>query len=180
MAAKKGDYLGGIRCVEHLRERSYVDPDTGCWHWRMGTSCGAPKVWLQIDGKKIGTRGRRAALMLLGQIQPGQTAFAKTCCKSDDCVNPEHSRAGTRGQHGEWITNSARYAGLVSRKLGAVKARATRPTKLTMTKAREIRASSETQKALALRYGVSQSVVSAIKLGRIWAEPTWIPIKEAA
>lgn len=44
------------------------------------------------------------------------------------------------------------------------------PRKLSLEKAREIRASSEPQKVLATRYGVAQSMISAVKRGRSWVE----------
>jgi hypothetical protein len=170
MACKKGDYLGGIRSVEDLRARSFVDPDTGCWHWRMGLSAGAPRVHICIDGKHTAMRGRRAALLLADRLNPGQTAFARITCRSDDCVNPDHCRSGTRSQHGSWLTQSGRYVDSVARKVAPFKSRAARARKLDIHKAREIRASDETLEVLSLRHGVCKSVVQGVKANRLWRE----------
>jgi hypothetical protein len=44
--------------------------------------------------------------------------------------------------------------------------------KLDMAKAREIRSSSETGRALAARFGVSAQLISLVRLGKSWAEPS--------
>jgi hypothetical protein len=173
MSHPAGTYMGGVRTVECLRMRSHVDPDTGCWHWRLGCSQGAPRVWLLIDGNRVAMRGRRAALHLAGRLKPGTTAIARDICRSDDCVNPDHAKAGDRAALGAWITNSGRYQLSLARKVAPFKARLVRKgRKLDLDKARAIRASSDTCLVLSERYGVAPSVISSVKRGQLWREPS--------
>lgn len=111
--SRKGYDAGGIRTVAGLKLRSRVDPDTGCWHWlQCCIPCGLPKVHLvhPVTGKRYQTTGRRAAVLLATgkEVPKGHTAWPRPCCDSIDCVNPEHTRTGTRKAHGQWLEKTAR------------------------------------------------------------------------
>jgi hypothetical protein len=146
-----GTYLGGIRTLEDLRQRCVIDAETGCWHWRLSFSQGSPRVHLQhpaAAGGRLGVamRGRRAALLLAtgSDLPPGHFAFARACCKADDCVNPAHSRSGNRQQHGEWLRKTGKVKNLLTKSL----------------------ASDEPNQALADRLGVSKFVIYQVRNGR--------------
>lgn len=171
MSHKKGAYLGGVRTVEDMRLRSRIDQETGCWRWGLSMSpaqgksesMGRPKVWVvhAETGKRTAMAGRRAALMLArGQDLPeGHVAFAKMCCKWDDCVNPEHSRSGTRKAHGEWLARTGRNRGLVSIRDAARKVARTR-RRLTDEQVIEIRSNPQVGiEEYARRFGVSNFTV---------------------
>jgi hypothetical protein len=165
---QKGAYLGGIRCVMDLRDRCYVDKDTGCWHWRLATCQNLPKV--HLHGRKHAVRGRRAAMILsLGRdLVQGEMAVAK--CDSLDCVNPGHAFIGTRKDHAEWMRKTGRSKS-VKKQISILKARmARKKTKLSFEIAREMRASDEPTHVLAERYGVAKSAASAARSGRSWRE----------
>ena len=172
MVHKVGAYLGGVRTVECLRQRSVIDDVTGCWHWRLATEGNVPKVSLILpDGSRTSMRGRRAALFLAGaKLRPA--VFAIPRCKSADCVNPDHVWPGTRAQHGKWLSSDGRLRNQPSRAAANQRAkRARKNLKLSIEKAREIRASTETQSELARRFGVSQAVIWSVVHGRLWREP---------
>lgn len=170
MSEADGRYLGGIRTIEDLRLRCRVDDITGCWHWVQGISQGAPKVHYVINGKKGSGRGRKAALLLSGiPIPKGHVVFPKRICPSDDCVNPEHSRAGTRNNHGKYLRATGKSISMTKTVAARKSARGKR-AKLTIEDARAIRESTESQAKVAKRFGVSQAVVWSIKAGRAWRE----------
>jgi hypothetical protein len=165
-----GTYLGGIRTLEDLRQRCVIDAETGCWHWRMAITQGAPRVHLQHpqDGCKVTMRGRRAALLLAtGRDLPrGHSAYARPCCKADDCVNPAHSRTGTRQQHGEWLRKTGKVKNLLSKSLASRRMWDQRGRKVTPAMRDEILHSTETWQALADRLGVSKFVIYQVRNGR--------------
>lgn len=99
MSHTKGARLDGIVCIEDIRQRCYVDEDTGCWHLR--TARGLP---LPDDGKRktLWVHGMghltvtRAAWHLGREGRPlpnGWRVYRK--CASHDCANPAHMAAGT-------------------------------------------------------------------------------------
>lgn len=169
MSHPEGAYLGGIRTVECLRARCVVDEDTGCWHWRMAMVQGAPKVhFLAPDtGMKTHARGRRAALYLMrGKDLPaGMHAFARLQCKSDDCVNPAHTRMGTREQHGAWLRATGKHKGLPS-KMAAARKRWAGKRVLTPEMVAEIRSSDLSTYKLAAKIGVAQYTIWSCRVGR--------------
>jgi hypothetical protein len=165
-----GTYLGGIRTLEDLRERCVIDADTGCWHWRMAITQGAPRVHLQHpqDGRKVTMRGRRAALLLAtGRDLPrGHTAYARHCCQADDCVNPEHSRSGNRREHGQWLTKSGKVKNLLGKRAASRRGWDTRGRKVTPEMRQDIlNSTDEPWQALADRLGVSKFVIYQVRKG---------------
>lgn len=97
MAHAKGTYLGGVRSLADLRDRSHIDPDSGCWCWRQYTTKhGHAYLRLILGGVAVKSMGRRAALLLSGKSpDAGQVAYAVATCFDESCVNPKHARWGT-------------------------------------------------------------------------------------
>ena len=177
MSHKHGAYLGGIRTLEDLRQRCRIDEETGCWRWAMHchADSGYPCVCYTLPGEKSQRRnnGRRAALELErgARLGKGMLASPRVRCKHVDCVNPAHALAVTYKQRGAMQKQSGvlrcdndplRLAKLIAERR--------RVAKLTIEQAREIRASSETLRVDAARYGVCQSAISAIRRGETWRE----------
>lgn len=169
----RGAWLGAVRTLEDLMQRCYVDPDSGCWHWRMAIYDGAPRVYLwRADGSRMITRGRRAALYLRhGKNLPrGHVAYAKHTCRSHDCVNPDHCTSGSRARWGKVIAESGVLKGSPAKvAANAVLNKARRA--LSDEQVRHVRASEETHTELAKRLGVSASLIADIRRGRRYAEP---------
>lgn len=168
-----GTYLGGIRTITDLRDRCRVDEHTGCWHWGLVVSQGSPRVHFVAPdtGKRITTRGRRAALYLKRgrDLRDGMRAIPAAGCKSDDCCNPAHARAASTADVGRYMKQSGKSK-TMRKKIAARQVARTTRAKLDPEKAREIRASSETTTALAKRYNVSQYAAWAAKTGKTWRE----------
>lgn len=183
MSHQPGTYLGGIRTVECLRQRSRIDPITGCWHWGLSLTRGVPILHMVTPdtGRKAKFRGRRAALYLArgSDLPDGHWAFARMCCTSEDCVNPAHSRSGTRKAFGEWLAKSGRIKG-GKRSEQSRSVWDKRGRRLTPEMVREIRGSTDTTHALAKRMGVSQCAVWLARRGKTHAHVGLAGVKVAS
>ena len=180
MSHKHGTYLGGVRTVECLRQRSYIDEHTGCWRWRLSLTKGVAFIHFVAPdtGKRIKARGRRVALYLAtGKDLPkGQFAFARMCCEHDDCVNPDHVRSGNKRAFVQWMSSTGRIGGGRS----AEASRAIwdkRGRKLTPEMVADIRSTDENTHAVAKRLGVSQCAVWQCRKGKTHKH---VPIGERA
>lgn len=171
MAFEHGKYLGGIRTLEHLKDRCYVDPDTACWHWKGALSDGYPHVWMTCPetGKQGSRSGTRAALLLSGRpIPKGHIAYRR--CDHLDCVNPAHISTGTKKEWGKWVQKTGKQKGNLQRTAAnTANARRTR-AKLSVEIVREIRSSNESGVALAARLGVCSQTISRVRTGRAWVD----------
>lgn len=168
-----GTYLGGIRTVEDIRQRCRMDPETGCWHWGMSMSRGRPRVrFVGPDGQSKSMNGRRAVVTLRDGAypHPRKCVFEAAGCWSDDCVNPDHSRIGTTREHKRWLMASGKLLLSPSARAAMREAARTKRSKLTVQQVLEIRASSELQRVLAERYGVTKSCIGGIKRGVSWSD----------
>ena len=169
MPHQHGADLGGIRTLEDLRVRCVMDEETGCWHWRMSMSQGRPRVHIMhpVSHEGVNMRGRRAALVLAtGQdLPPLHFAFARLCCTSDDCCNPDHARSGNREAHGEWLRKSGKVKGLPSKMAASRRTWDKRGRKITAAMRQEILHSNESQISLARKFGVSNFVIWQVRQG---------------
>jgi hypothetical protein len=174
MVHRKGDYLGGVRDLEDLRQRCRISEE-GCWLW--GMSCdkndGAPMVWVRkADGTHQKMRGRMAAMHLAygRDPPPKHRAFPRwECCRERTCVNPGHTRLGTITEWWAYIVESGQSKSPAKTAANRRTARA-RLAKITMDDARAIRGSNESTYALAAKYGIAQSAIWNIQRGRTWRE----------
>ena len=167
MSHKPGTDLGGIRTLEDLRIRCYVSEETGCWHCRMAMCDGAPRLHLvRLDGKHVTMRGRRAALYLRdGEMLPaGHIAFARASCHANDCVNPDHTRSGSKKQWGAEIARRGKWKGLPA-KVAANERTNRRRRALTDEQAERVRKCELPATVLAEEFGVSASLVRGVRTG---------------
>lgn len=172
MSHPAGTYLGGIRTLEDIRLRCRIDDETGCWIWSLGAVEGFPRIELQpLGGKRRRVTGTTAIAILKTGAKPGKGMVAYCACCVNLCVNPEHVAVGTRAQHGAHITKSGRWKGSPARlKANRKNVRNRASTKLSIHKAREIRASPLTEMELSRIYGVPASQIGSIRRGRAWRE----------
>lgn len=168
MSTKPGAYLGGIRTVDDVRLRCYVDPETDCWHWRLHFARGRTQcVWLGADGQVRKGAAARAAWELAGRrLAPGWIVSRdRRVCESEDCCNPAHHRAGPRAKVIPALTEEQR----LTHRIATTRASRQRAS-LSMDAARRIRQSGETLAAEAAKWGVSPSTVSQVRRGETWRE----------
>lgn len=150
--------MTGIRTIEDLRDRCWVDDITGCWHWKGAvTQDGHPVMWLpQLD--KTTTAGVAICILKTGS-PPKKGVFWRCICDTHGCANPDHRRPGSRSAQmlGAKITRSPLTRARMS------KANCGPRHKLTDEQQEELRASTESLRVLAARYGIAQSTASRIK-----------------
>lgn len=125
--------------------------ETPCWVWQLKTSADGYAMVSAGMGRPVPAHHFYYE-QRFGPLPPGTNMHHK--CENPPCVNPDHLQPLSRGEHTSYhVRNSAR-------------------SKLTAAKANEIRrlyaAGGVSQDKLARRYGVSQAVVSAVVLRKIW------------
>jgi hypothetical protein len=143
-----------------LEERLFlqVKKTDKCWEW-MGLCNSKGYGYLRADnGMRLAHRVSYA--LVNGPIPRGLNALHR--CDNPSCVRPDHLFLGTRAENNADMRAKGRQRG------PSLKGTVNPNAKLTDTDVRNIRASSEMGVTLARQYGVSQTVISAVRKGRIW------------
>lgn len=156
-----------IKLTDDERFMSFVEIDnkTGAWIWKGGvTSAGYGGFWL--NGKTISAH-RYAWIMLKGSIPAGMFICHKYEEYGRDNVNPDHLFLGTATDNMQDASKKRRMP-IGSRN---------NQTRLTEEKVSIIRSSTETGKAMGLRFNVSQSTISKIRRGTEWRHTDDAPEK---
>jgi hypothetical protein len=147
VGTKNGACLAWLR---HTLAELAVQPTNQCvLHPFAADSGGYCKVIL--GGQHI--RMHVAVLLLAGRTPSQHT---RHLCGRPGCVNPAHVIPGTAKQNGE---DRVRHG-------TALRGEAHPHARLTSAQVEEIKASQDTQTALAERYGVSQAWVSNVRSGK--------------
>lgn len=143
------------------RIRGRIDTSGDCWVW-TGPLVGGYGV--------IGHGGRywkvhRLVFWLLHGYLPAEVAHR---CDNPPCARPEHLFAATHVENMQDMAQKGRSnkgrRGLRTGQRGEQH----RAAKLTWATVAVIRASSESNVALAAKYGVSQPIISRVRSHRIW------------
>ncbi len=130
-----------------------------CWHWIIKKGLNQYGQFRSYDLKRpIGAHV--FSFYLANHYVPPEIMHT---CDVRSCVNPRHLRAGTRKLNMADMKAKGR-APVIERRKGE----AHHGAKLTEADVRAIRASSETLKALAGRYGVTIGPIWAIRKRRTW------------
>jgi hypothetical protein len=138
----------------------------GCLRW-TGTVCNGHPAgsW---DGKRCILIRREVWQQAHGPIPPGK--IIRCTCETPLCVELGHLTLSTYRKVALEMSRQGLMSGPVrSARIAAAK-RAGKQARITQDEARAIRASEDTGKVLAARYGVSEATVSKIKLGKIRRE----------
>ncbi len=168
MPIKPGTYVSRIKDIGGIKDRCKLSDDwPGCWIWAGACSKGRPNANVVIDGR----RTSHGVVKLAWYYAHGEThppAGLKPCRKMTChalCVNPAHQSLVT---HGECVALALATPSVKrqesQRRNAAHMAAFFR--KLTDAQIADILESTESQRSLAKKHGVSLSTVSDIKRGR--------------
>ena len=145
---QKGEFSRYIRGHHGRKQPRYVVASTGfqtpCWIWQLSkTLDGYGQVTVDAGEKALAHRRYYEAQK--ASIPAGKEL--DHLCRVRACVNPDHLEPVTHAENTRRGGNA----------------------KLSPAAAREIRESTETQRVLARRHGITQPQVSKIKRGLSWA-----------
>ena len=149
--------------LEELFWRYAVCKDSDeCWVWQ-GSTNGFYGI-IQHPEPRFNVGAHRVSYMIHhGEIKPGLSVLHK--CDNPKCVNPSHLFAGTQKQNMVDMVSKGR--GVQPNVVGSNNGRA----KLSPVDVSEIKywlSIKRPAKELAIKYGVSTSTISHIKLGKLW------------
>lgn len=153
---RKNRPISNLSKVDIERFWSKVSRDTPskCWFWHGWVDSNG---YARFDIAGYSYKASRIAYFLLTGIDLKDNLACHSCDESE-CVNPHHIWPGNDGANARDM---------------ALKGRATRGErnpccKLTENKVREIRASVDSGRDLAIKYAVSDATISMIRNNRIW------------
>ncbi len=138
-------------------------PDGACWNWKR-TRNNQGYGTLTVDGKAAFAH-RLAYQLSHGPIPPGCHVLHK--CDNAGCINPDHLEAGTQSKNMADCHARGRSKIPVIRMPGETNGSA----KLTERQVAEIKGrvnAGHVQQRIADDYGVSQTLISAIKRNLLW------------
>ena len=128
--------------------------ESGCHEWQ---GCIMPNGYGQFRYEGRTEYAHRVAYILaFGPIPAG--AFILHSCDNRKCVNPEHIWAGTFDENMQDMVNKGRQAAGMRN----------HHAKLRPEQVIAIRSEIGTHREIGERYGVTQSLISMIRSGRIW------------
>lgn len=161
-AANDADMTEGAYLLQRIT--SYCHEDGDCLVWDR--YCNGLMPVINVGGRPRPVR-RVVYELAVGPVFEGFEVIPT--CETPKCIAPEHLAM---------ITIAKRRAIIAARRVGraqrASQVRFMRENhgKLSMEKAREIRASNEKGIDLARRFDVSPQLISLVRTGKSWAEPS--------
>lgn len=145
--------------LRHFWERVKKDCPGGCWEWTGCRMNGRQHYGgLYLNRRKIGAHVFSFELHHR-PLKPGE--IVRHSCDNQACVFPGHLLAGSVDQNVADRVERNRSRNVIGEEHGNAK--------LTETIVRTIRASTESQRTLAKRFGVSQSLISQVRSGLVWS-----------
>lgn len=155
--------LSTYRIAPHNLLNYIPVPESGCWLWLGSWGQGGYGDVQCLDGDKRNVKAHRAFYAnYVGPIPKGMLVCHK--CDTRACVNPGHLFLGTHKDNMEDCCRKGRIYRTPSLESPS--------TKLTEDQVRAIRASTEQQRVLARRYGVSDYTIRVIRTGKTWRNLT--------
>lgn len=151
---------GAPLTIEYFRDRSVVDPETGCWLWQMAR---APNGYGALRYAGSTMRAHRAAFTTASGVNPPRNIDVCHRCDARNCVNPDHLFLGTRAENMADCIAKGRFS-----PVPVLSGEASPNSKLTAEQVRSIRRDERSMRAIARFYGVDRGTISCIKKGLTW------------
>lgn len=162
---KYGDPLAGYGNHASPEERFWRfvpdRPRGKCWLWTGGDKNATHAVFQRHNRSDVVGVHRYSYELHNGPIPPGMVVMHS--CDVGKCVNPAHLSLGTNSDNMQDMIAKGRQARIAPRGTDNGK------SKLTPAKVRDIRKSSETNAALAEKWGLSPNTIRGVRIGRTWA-----------
>lgn len=144
----------------------------GHWLWKGALSEGWPRIaapeFTNQEGRQVSQHGRRAVWHILNRkaIPKGYRVWGT--CSERTCLNPDHATLETTAQRGRKVAKSGKLKGDIKR-ITTVRANARKRSHLTPELIDTIRMSPKTGQALTLELGLSRTVISKVRTGKVTA-----------
>lgn len=141
-----------------------------CWEW-AGAMSGRKKQMPIIKAHGKVWQAHVFSWLLSKHIdeKPECLLFWRGCLNFR-CVNPAHIKTGSKKQMTAFLSERGALKRSPESVARVTAARRAQPTKLTIDKARSIRASDEPSRFEAAKHGCAASLISRIRAGRAWRE----------
>lgn len=179
IADRRNTRQDGIRTLDDIKGRCVIDDETGCWLWRGAFSRSTThhvgpttRVWLPVDLPRVVGAGRvttagKAAWVLAGNpLRDGDVVWRHVCHRVD-CINPAHSKAGTRQAMHKEIAASDRLKGDPRRAAVNAINRASRLTPPDVVRQAEAMFGAKMlQKDVCAKLGIQQMTARLIRTGQ--------------
>jgi hypothetical protein len=168
MSIKKGQCIGGIRTIEDVRQRCYVNPETGCWHWRGSMKYGLPQA--SIGGNCVSVR--RWVYAQGSPIVRKRTMIVPKCGHRD-CVSPSCAVGKEGVNFSRWLVDQGYLHTPAHRQAIREASRSSRIAKLNPAKAVEIAKrvlAGEDRDRIAGEFGITRNHVNKVARGENWTE----------
>jgi hypothetical protein len=154
--------------ARRIKAHAYEEGDCLIW---TGTYSGVtPLVWLPKPGTEGNSRSVRRVIAEHLSLKGKKNFNATVRCGNLRCVCPAHVQLvaiSTISHRAIEATGHTRNPARAARVARANRARG----KLTWAQVAEIRASTASERELALKYGVNRSTIGRARRGLIWAQP---------
>ena len=173
MSLKPGQWIGGIRTVEDVRQRCFIDAD-GCWIWRGCKSDGTPTA--KIAGKYWKVR-RWVCIQdraKAGKPMPAGRWSAACGCAKRQCVSPRCAMPLEPKAFAAWLRDVG-YLNTPAHKAACAEAMRKAAPKLDARKAVECATrilAGEPSASVAASLGICESYAYRVASGRSWAPYT--------
>jgi hypothetical protein len=165
-------YLGGCKPKPAFYRFSLsweVDAKTLCWNWMGFLNRGAKRQYgsIKVDGKSVSAHRFSWEFYNNSKVPDGMIVMHK--CDNPRCVNPIHLCVGTHKENmvDMVLKNRQAKSGSFCNRQPA-KGSKNGLSKLTEDQAKEIFNEKNSQRKIAQRYGISQTVVHNIKSKKTW------------
>lgn len=164
--------LGGCKpkpATYRFNQSYKKDETTGCWVWLGKSRSGSSGLYGRIQVNKKTIPAHRFSWELHNEQKIPDGMFVLHKCDNPECVNPEHLFLGTHQDNtNDKVSKNRQAKGDSFKHRKPAKGSANGLAKLTEESAKKIFNDTRPQRKIAETYGVSQAVVSNIKLMKTW------------